>query len=219
MADRFASQTKPSPEGPRPDGINHSSTLKLKSNAIKIGFARTGRVSRNMRKSPFGTFFGLKAAIKTRRYMDAPTDSERISRTVAHILRFKPKCCPNRRIEKRLGCARYAHIILYSEQGIEKYSPKPISARFDRRRKAKKVRFYGLFCMFQLTPPVRAKSILIAFDFSFRVELWFMPSGRGPSGEGNGLSAPPPCCPHRAKILKGFAFQKVCRPPADTISR
>ena len=57
----------------------------------------SGKTSRGLvesaetcKKDPDGIFFGLKAAIETRIYMDAWTDSERISRTVAHILRFKP---------------------------------------------------------------------------------------------------------------------------------
>jgi hypothetical protein len=41
----------------------------------------------------------------------------------------------------------------------------------------------GLFRMFRLTLPVRAKALLIASASSYRVELWFMPSGQRTSGE------------------------------------
>jgi hypothetical protein len=39
---------------------------------------------------------------------------------------------------KPLGLFTYCPAILYSEQSREKYSPQPISARFDLCRKAKK---------------------------------------------------------------------------------
>jgi hypothetical protein len=52
-------------------------------------------------------------------------------------------------------------------------------------------------------------ALLIAFPSSYRIELWFMPSGRGPSGEGNGLSAPPPCRPHRAKEPERLRLSKI----------
>ena len=76
MADRFASQTKPSPEVPRLYGISNSSFFHSKS-IVQLNEASRGLVesAETCKKDPDGIFFGLAAAadisrsaVETRRY-------------------------------------------------------------------------------------------------------------------------------------------------------
>ncbi len=55
---RADSSRRPSPEVPRLYGVSNRSNMKTKPTVHLRAFARTGGVSRNMRKSPCGTFFG-----------------------------------------------------------------------------------------------------------------------------------------------------------------
>ncbi len=49
----------------------------------------------------------------------------------------------------------------------------------------------GLFCMFRLAKHSPREALLIAYDSSYRDELWFMPPGQGTSSGGLGLLRKP----------------------------
>ena len=66
-------------------------------------FARTRYVSRNMRKSPCGTFFGLRQRSKRAYGVVARTCPGEINRTFAHILRFDNTMPPERYDRKSSG--------------------------------------------------------------------------------------------------------------------
>ena len=77
------------------------------------------------KKDPDGIFFGLTAAIKTRIYMDAPSDSENRKYTIAHMKRFKPTCRPNHTIENPLGCLYIIRLYFIQNWARKSSSPNP----------------------------------------------------------------------------------------------
>jgi hypothetical protein len=95
------------------------------------------RQPKHAKKSVNGLFWP-KGSDRNAHITDAPSCIERINCSVAHIFRFKPDMPPKPYDRKSLGRYPYCPALLFSEQGTKKYSPQPISARFDLCREAKK---------------------------------------------------------------------------------
>ncbi len=141
----ISSRRCPSPEGPPwlYGILNSSSGQSYLIVQLKRLLRGPRFVSRNMRKSPCGTFFGsLRERRSKRAYTGTRGRTAKESSVLSRTGRGSGRTCrPNHTIKTRMGC-------LYIEQGMKKNSPYPISARFALCRKAEKVPIGNYFACF-----------------------------------------------------------------------
>ncbi len=98
--------------------------LAVKIDSSPHGIARTGGVSRNMRKSPCGTFFGSLREQRSKRAYHGRADVKRKMK-VRHRAHeeIQTHMPPEPYDRKSFGLYPYYPALLYSERDTKKYSP------------------------------------------------------------------------------------------------